>query len=74
MDAHRVVENVSPLRYWNTRIQAKINEILSPLNNKRYMLPLGQGNFPANCYNYATYPRSIGLPTSVPSGRSSDNP
>jgi len=54
--------------YLGANMQVRLDQALSPLTSKNYMLPPKTGPFPQGCYNCATYPTSLGLPTPFTSG------
>jgi RHS repeat-associated protein len=68
---NRTPFEVSLTRYWKARASLFVDKLGGRLSRKRYSFPpkrcsgFGWGK---NCYNCATYPTSIGLPTTHPTG------
>ncbi|HYG35951.1 MAG TPA: RHS repeat-associated core domain-containing protein, partial [Clostridia bacterium] len=61
---------VSGLQFWKARTAVALDQGLGFLfQRNNYMFPPKSGGWPANTYNCATYPTSVGLPTTHPSGR-----
>jgi hypothetical protein len=73
LDVERNSYEIGVSRYWKGRLKTKFDSVFSPLQNKKYMFPPKQGDFPPGCYNCATYPQSVGLPTPSRSGKLSED-